>query len=140
VSHSPSHSPFPALSLSLRSTRLCKLTLSAPSVPRRRRSISLLTPFEPCLDPLDWIIGTHGIYITFHNPSQPNVSPVLSIPARTRRNGDASFVVPLPPFSLHQLQLLPIPTFYFLSYSLFLSRLFPLSSLLSSPFLLLKPS
>jgi AMMECR1 domain-containing protein len=31
------------------------------------RSISLLTPFEPCADYTDWTIGEHGIYI--HVPS-----------------------------------------------------------------------
>lgn len=29
-------------------------------------SVSLLTPFEPTRDPLDWTPGTHGIHITFH--------------------------------------------------------------------------
>jgi AMMECR1 domain-containing protein len=32
-------------------------------------SVSLLTPFEPARDPLDWTLGTHGIHITFHDPS-----------------------------------------------------------------------
>lgn len=42
------------------------LTLTHPSANHR---VSLLTPFQPARDPLDWTIGTHGIHITFHAPN-----------------------------------------------------------------------
>ncbi|KAJ9109338.1 hypothetical protein QFC21_000667 [Naganishia friedmannii] len=32
----------------------------------KEASVSLLTPFRPTTDPLDWQIGLHGIHITFH--------------------------------------------------------------------------
>jgi hypothetical protein len=32
-------------------------------------SVSILTPFEPCAHPLDWEVGTHGIYLSFKPPS-----------------------------------------------------------------------
>jgi len=35
-------------------------------------AISLLTPFTPIDDPLAWTPGTHGIHITFPDPSQPS--------------------------------------------------------------------
>ncbi|KAL7413227.1 AMMECR1 domain-containing protein [Mrakia frigida] len=59
-----------ALISAIRDTRFSPI--KAKDLPTLGCGISLLTPFEPCLDPLDWTIGTHGIYITFHNPSQPN--------------------------------------------------------------------
>lgn len=34
-----------------------------------RYRVSLLTPFEAAKSPLDWSLGTHGIHITFHDPS-----------------------------------------------------------------------
>lgn len=37
-------------------------------------AISLLTPFTPVPDPLAWTPGTHGIHLTFPNPSQPTKS------------------------------------------------------------------
>lgn len=33
--------------------------------------MSLLTPFTPVSDPLDWTPGQHGIHITFPDPSSP---------------------------------------------------------------------
>jgi len=37
-------------------------------------AISLLTPFTPIPDPLAWEPGTHGIHITFPDPSYPTKS------------------------------------------------------------------
>jgi AMMECR1 domain-containing protein len=34
-------------------------------------SVSLLTPFTPIKDPLDWEEGEHGIHLTFSVPSSP---------------------------------------------------------------------
>ncbi|EIW66416.1 hypothetical protein TREMEDRAFT_41027 [Tremella mesenterica DSM 1558] len=36
--------------------------------------VSLLTPFIPISDPLDWTPGIHGIHITFPDPSSSNSS------------------------------------------------------------------
>lgn len=40
-----------------------------PLTTLRTPSVSILTPFEPCAHPLDWEIGTHGVYLSFKPPS-----------------------------------------------------------------------
>lgn len=57
--------------------------------PMARRSVSLLTDFEPCADPNDWSLGEHGVYVRFLDPSRhppPAIdtpSPVDTPPARS---------------------------------------------------------
>lgn len=38
-------------------------------IPKLQCSVSLLSPFEPCDDYLDWELGTHGVYIRFSDPA-----------------------------------------------------------------------
>ncbi len=47
------------------------LTLPTATLSNR---VSLLTPFEPISDPLDWSIGIHGIYLTFSASSSSSSS------------------------------------------------------------------
>lgn len=37
--------------------------------------VSILTPFEDCASPIDWDVGTHGVYLSFKAPST-SVSPL----------------------------------------------------------------
>lgn len=31
-------------------------------------TVSFLSPKEPCRDPWDWVVGVHGVYVTWHAP------------------------------------------------------------------------
>ncbi|CDZ97031.1 Uncharacterized conserved protein, AMMECR1 [Phaffia rhodozyma] len=49
--------------------------------------ISILTPFEACKDPLDWEIGTHGIYITFRHPHTKRTLTATYLPQIASEQG-----------------------------------------------------
>ena len=53
-----------ALISSLQDTRFSPITLS--ELPSLEVAVTLLTDFEPAKDALDWIIGVHGIRISFY--------------------------------------------------------------------------
>ncbi|WFC97074.1 hypothetical protein MBRA1_003739 [Malassezia brasiliensis] len=43
--------------------------ITADEAPRLECSVSLLSPFEPCADYLDWTLGVHGVYVRFRDPA-----------------------------------------------------------------------
>ncbi|WWC89654.1 uncharacterized protein L201_004579 [Kwoniella dendrophila CBS 6074] len=50
-------------------------------LPHLSCNVSLLTPMTPVSTPLDWIVGEHGIHITFPNPSGSGSSGKRSLSA-----------------------------------------------------------
>lgn len=43
--------------------------ITAAEAPRLECSVSLLSPFEPCANYLDWMLGVHGVYIRVRDPA-----------------------------------------------------------------------
>lgn len=55
--------------------------ITARELPSLSCGVSLLTTFEPAAEPLDWELGTHGIYVQLPNPLlYPNPPPAPPLP------------------------------------------------------------
>lgn len=83
--------------------------ITLAELPRLECSVSLLSPFEPCKDYLDWKIGVHGVYLIIQTatlygwrPSDESATARGKYPSGSAKDADELTVTFLPEVSLSQ--------------------------------------